>query len=166
MLINILTIVIASILAGILVWLLIGHYFKKKLEEQAENFKNQLSTFQQEVSGKTNSLKGDIGELIAYSKIASGYDRIFHLHNVVDFIAIRFPKGPDKGTIDFVEIKNSNRTGRLSKDQRMVKTLIDNKLINFIKLEIKTDISRDLNDIQKPISNGLVSQDSIKTSKD
>lgn len=93
----------------------------------------------QSITSSANTHKGSLGELIGYINIKAQYDRIVPLGNIVDFMCIRFPKGEDPGCVDFIDVKTGN-SSRLSKDQRNLQKLIDNKHINFVKLKVDTSI--------------------------
>jgi predicted Holliday junction resolvase-like endonuclease len=88
------------------------------------------------IKGSTNNLKGDLGEMIGYLKLHSSYDRIIPFGNITDFICIRFPKDGDPGTLDFIDIKTGS--ARLSKDQRSLQKLIEDKQIRLLKLKVET----------------------------
>lgn len=100
----------------------------KKLMDEVPN--KVLETIQ----GSTNNLKGNLGEMIGYLKLHASYDKIIPLGNIVDFIALEFPKDGKPGKIIFIDIKTGK--ARLSKDQKMLKSLIDNRQIEFLKLNI------------------------------
>jgi len=91
----------------------------------------------QSITSSTNTHKGALGELIGYLQLHASYDRIIPLGGIVDFICIKFPDNKSEGHIDFVDIKTGNYS-RLSKEQRLLQKLIDNHLINFIKLKVET----------------------------
>lgn len=82
--------------------------------------------------------KGKLGELIGYLHLNSQYDKLIVLRDITDFIGIRFPKGEDPGTIDFIDIKNG-QYARLTKDQMILKKIIEGKHIDFKKFKIETD---------------------------
>ena len=89
----------------------------------------------QSIVGSTNTHKGALGELIGYIQLRASYDRIVPLGNIVDFMCIKFPTEEEEGHIDFIDIK-TGKFSRLSKDQRALQKLIDEKKINFVKLKV------------------------------
>jgi predicted Holliday junction resolvase-like endonuclease len=110
------------------------HVALKQLERSLDEMPNKML---QTIIGSTNTHKGALGELIGYVQLRASYDRIIPLGNIVDFVAIRFPDGEQPGHIDFIDIKTGEKS-RLSKDQRNLQKLIDEKRINFIKLKVET----------------------------
>ena len=95
------------------------------------------------ITGSTNTYKGALGELIGYIQLRASYDRIIPLGNIVDFICIKLPSTlpdgtKDPGHIDFIDIKTGD-SSRLSKDQRGLQKIIEEKHINFIKMKIDID---------------------------
>jgi hypothetical protein len=109
-----------------------------------------LETAIQEIPGKVlqsiqssaNTHKGALGELVGYTKLHSMYDRIVPLGNIVDFMCIKFPEGDDPGRVDFVDVK-TGAGSRLSKDQRQLQKIIQDRHINFIKLKVQTTHNED-----------------------
>lgn len=93
----------------------------------------------QSVSGTANNAKGKLSELIGYISLSAGYDKVIPFHDITDFVCIRFPKGDDPGSIDFVDIKNG-KSAKLSPDQYRLKKIIEQKHIKFIKIQIDTDV--------------------------
>lgn len=96
----------------------------------------------QSITSSSNTHKGALGELIGYINLRASYDRIVPLGNIVDFMAIKFPKGDEPGHVDFIDIKTGDKS-RLSKDQRELQKLIEEKRINFLKLKVETQSSED-----------------------
>lgn len=90
----------------------------------------------QSITASANTHKGSLGELIGYLQLHASYDRMIPLGNIVDFVCIKFP-GEGDGHIDFIDIKTGN-SARLSKDQRALQKLIEDKKINFVKLKVET----------------------------
>lgn len=91
----------------------------------------------QSIQSSTNTHKGALGELIGYIELRASYDRIIPLGNIVDFVCVRFPTEDDEGCIDFIDVK-TGAYSRLSKDQRLLQKLIQEKRINFKKLKVQT----------------------------
>lgn len=89
------------------------------------------------IKGSANNLKGDLGELVGLIQLKAEYDMVMPFNGIVDFIALRFPKGDDPGVLVFIDIKTGK--ARLSKDQRNLKALIDNHRIEFKKVSISTE---------------------------
>lgn len=102
----------------------------------------------QTINGSINSAKGPLGELVGYLQIRASYDRIIPLGDITDFIAIKLPsidqEGKEiEGHVDFIDVKTGDKS-RLSKDQRALQKLIQEKKINFIKLRIDDISSEDI----------------------
>ena len=111
----------------------------KPLQDAMERIPNKVL---QSITSSSNTQKGALGELIGYLQLRASYDRIIPLGNIVDFICISFPDSSDAGHVDFIDIKTGNRC-RLSKDQRALQKLIEDKRINFIKLKVETTHNED-----------------------
>jgi hypothetical protein len=92
-----------------------------------------LSTIQ----GSTNNLKGDLGEYIGYLKLHAMYDRVIPLGSITDFIGIKLPAEDIEGSVDFIDIKTGS--ARLSKEQRLLQKLIEDKKVNLIKLTVQVN---------------------------
>lgn len=92
------------------------------------------------IQGSANTTTGKLGELIQFIELQRAYDRIFPVGDIVDFIAIRFPNGTDKGIIDFIDVKTGDKAV-LNSDQKKLRTMITETkdVINF-KL-VKVDIT-------------------------
>jgi len=90
----------------------------------------------QSIIGSTNHHKGALGELIGYLQLSAEYDRIIPLGSIVDFVAIKFPSDSCTGKVDFIDIKANG--ARLSKEQRALQELIEEKLIGFKKVKVET----------------------------
>lgn len=143
---------LANIIFFILISSCIGYgfwaglkYLRKQIsiqEQIIKEFKDKVELDTQILQAKTNNIKGTIGELIGYIKLNANYDRVFPVNNVIDFIAIKFPKGTEEGSIDFIDIKNSSKP-RLKRDQMLVQKLIKDKKITFIRVDIKTEVEND-----------------------
>lgn len=110
---------------------------KKRIDEMPEDLIKSLT-------GNINTHKGKLGELIGYLSLKAEYDRIIPLGNIVDFICIKFPTDTEEGYVDFIDIKTGD-SARLNKDQRSLKLLLANKLINF--KTVKIDSSEGLPDV-------------------
>jgi len=115
----------------------------KPLEDKISEIPNKVL---QSITNSVNTNKGALGELIGYIQLRSSYDRIVPLGNIVDFLAIRFPRDGEEGKLVFIDIK-TGKHARLSKDQAAFKKMIEEKRIEFMKLSIKelkeTDESED-----------------------
>ena len=104
----------------------------------------------QSIQSSANTKKGALGELIGYIELEAEYDRIIPLGNIVDFMCIKFPDSSrrgmnangemDVGRVDFVDIK-TGKSSRLSKDQRELQKLIQDKKVNFVKVKVDTQTS-------------------------
>jgi len=88
------------------------------------------------ITSSSNTHKGALGELIGYMNLRSSYNRIIPLGNIVDFICIKFSDEEQPGSVDFIDIKTGDKS-KLSKDQRELQKLIDEKRINFIKYKVE-----------------------------
>lgn len=106
----------------------------KPLQEAIDGLPNKVL---QSITSSSNTHKGALGELIGYLQLHASYDRIIPLGNIVDFVCIKLPDDKSEGHVDFIDIKTGNRC-RLSKDQRALQKLIQEKKINFIKLKVET----------------------------
>jgi predicted Holliday junction resolvase-like endonuclease len=111
----------------------------KPLEDKMAELPNKVL---QSITSSANTHKGALGELIGYINLRSSYDRIIPLGNIVDFMCIKFPDGENTGHVDFIDIKTGNRS-RLSKDQKNLQKLIEDKRINFVKLKVDTTHNED-----------------------
>ena len=90
------------------------------------------------ITSSTNTKKGALGELIGYLELRASYDRIIPLGNIVDFIGIKFKTKDEEGCVDFIDIK-TGKSARLSKDQKELQFLIENKSINFLKIKVESE---------------------------
>jgi len=115
------------------------HVNLKPLQDVMEALPNKVL---QSITASSNTHKGVLGELIGYISLRAQYDRIIPLGNIVDFVCIRFPTEDDPGCVDFIDVKTGDRC-RLSKDQRKLQQLINDKSINFVKLTVDTSINED-----------------------
>jgi len=111
----------------------------KPLQDAIDGLPNKVL---QSITSSSNTHKGALGELIGYLQLHASYDRIIPLGNIVDFVCIKLPSDSSTGHVDFIDIKTGNRC-RLSKDQRALQKLIQEKRINFIKLKVETTTSED-----------------------
>jgi len=111
----------------------------KPLQDEMAALPNKVL---QSITSSSNTHKGALGELIGYLQLHASYDRIIPLGNIVDFVCIKFSDEGVLGHIDFIDIKTGNRC-RLSKDQRALQKLIEEKQINFIKLKVETTAGAD-----------------------
>ena len=91
----------------------------------------------QSVQSSSNTYKGALGELIGYMKLHAEYDRIVPLNNIVDFMCVKLPTDTDEGHIDFIDVKTGDKS-RLSKDQKALQKLIQEKRVNFVKIKVQT----------------------------
>lgn len=89
------------------------------------------------INGSSNTHKGKLGELIGYLSLKAEYDRIIPLGSIVDFMCIKFPRGDDPGKLVFIDVK-TGKSARLSPDQRILKKLIQDKVIEFRKLDVES----------------------------
>ena len=103
------------------------------LERRIKDIPNKVL---QSIQGSVNTNKGALGELIGYIQLRAQYDRLIPIGNIVDFICIKFDTDDEEGKIDFVDIKTGG-SARLSKDQRALQKLIEEKKINLVKLTVK-----------------------------
>lgn len=115
------------------------HVNLKPLEDVMAELPNKVL---QSITSSANTHKGALGELIGYIQLRSSYDRIVPLGNIVDFMCIKFPEEDKPGHVDFIDIKTGNRS-RLSKDQKGLQKLIEEKRINFVKLKVDTTHNED-----------------------
>ena len=72
---------------------------------------------------------GKLNELLATFELTQ-YDRLFYLGEPIDFVGIKYGEG-----IDFIEVKTGK--ARLTEDERKLKDLIDNKLVNYVPLSVQ-----------------------------
>lgn len=100
----------------------------------------------QSIVSKNNNYRGDLGELVSFLKLGSIYDRVIPINNLADFIGIKFPTETEEGRIDFIDVKTGKAS--LSKDQKILKKLIEDKKINFVKFRIDINTGTDSGDTQ------------------
>lgn len=95
------------------------------------------------IRGSASNLRGDLGEYIQLLKLKADYDIIMPMGDIVDYICIKFPDEETGflGALDFVEVKTGN--SRLSQSQKKVRSVIQNKAINFKQVLVR------LNDIKE-----------------
>ena len=72
---------------------------------------------------------GKLNELLATFELTK-YDRLFYLGEPIDFVGVKYGEG-----IDFIEVKTGR--ARLTEDERKLKDLIDNKLVNYVPLSVQ-----------------------------
>lgn len=105
-------------------------------ERLEQIIRDQPSKILQSIVNSSNTHKGALGELIGYIELRAAYDRIIPISNICDFICIKLPSDIEEGCIDFVDIKTGHKA-RLSKDQRALRKLIEDKKINFCTIKIE-----------------------------
>lgn len=88
------------------------------------------------ITNSTNTYKGALGELIGYINLRASYDRIIPLGSIVDFVAVKLPSDTHPGCVDFVDVKTGHKA-RLSKEQKALQKLIEEKKINFCRLKVE-----------------------------
>ena len=71
---------------------------------------------------------GKLNELLATFELTQ-YDRLFYLGEPIDFVGVKYGEG-----VDFIEVKTGK--ARLTEDERKLKDLIDNKLVNYVPLSV------------------------------
>jgi predicted Holliday junction resolvase-like endonuclease len=103
---------------------------KKQMDELPVKIMNTIQ-------GNINNMKGELGEFIGYLQLHASYDRIIPINSITDFICVRLPKNGVDGAIDFVDCKTGS--ARLSKEQRALRKLIEEKKINFVKLTVQVN---------------------------
>jgi len=127
---------------GVIIYHFIFYFIERKRSNSIPNNFNSIINKIDEIpdivikkaTGKTNYERGNLGELIAFLQLKSGYDKILPFHDIVDFIGIRFPNKDETGTITFIDIKTGN--ARLTKEQKALQEIIENKNIQFSKVKI------------------------------
>jgi len=72
---------------------------------------------------------GKLNELLATLELTK-YDRLFYLGDPVDFVGVKYDEG-----VDFIEVKTGR--ARLTEDERKLKELIDQKLVNYLPLSVQ-----------------------------
>ncbi len=98
----------------------------------------------QSIVSKNSNHRGDLGELISFIKLGAMYDRVIPMNNIVDFIGIKLPNDTTEGYIDFIDAKTGK--GSLSKEQKALRKLIEEKKIGFVKLKIDVNTGPDSGD--------------------
>jgi predicted Holliday junction resolvase-like endonuclease len=90
------------------------------------------------IQGSVNSTTGKMGELVKFIELQRMYDRLIPVGSIVDFIGVSFPADDKPGTVAFIDVKTGKRAV-LSKEQKILKNLIDKKLITFnvVKVEVE-----------------------------
>ena len=104
----------------------------KDLENEIRNVPTRVMN---SIQGSISDKKGKLGELIGYIELKGQYDRIIPIGSIVDFIAIRWPQDGKPGCVDLVDIK-TGKYAKLSKEQKLLKQLIQSKDIGFTELKI------------------------------
>jgi len=104
----------------------------KPLQDAMEGLPNKVL---QSITSSSSVHKGKLGELIGYLQLHASYDRVIPLADIMDFLVINFPTDKDPGRITFIDVK-TGKSARLSRDQKIVKQLIEEKRVEFIKLSI------------------------------
>jgi predicted Holliday junction resolvase-like endonuclease len=89
------------------------------------------------LQGSVNSTSGKLGELVQFIELQRAYDRLIPVGNIVDFVAVKFPTAESPGVVHFIDVKTGKRAV-LSKDQKRLKGIIDDKLVEFhtVKMEV------------------------------
>lgn len=103
------------------------------------NFRRLPSVVLNTLQGSANTTAGKLGELVRLLQLQATYDRIIPVGDIVDFIAIKLPKGNDPGAVHFVEIKTGKRAV-LNPDQRKLKESLEAhpEIVKFVL--VKTEI--------------------------
>jgi predicted Holliday junction resolvase-like endonuclease len=130
----------------------ITHDRLTEMEERIDDLPNKVL---ESINGSISNHKGKLAELIAYVNLKARYDKVIPLGNIVDFIGIRFPTEDDKGTFDFIDVKNG-KSARLSDDQKQLQRLIESNQIQFLKIKITTENVADLPQNNNPGSDPVI----------
>jgi predicted Holliday junction resolvase-like endonuclease len=72
---------------------------------------------------------GKLNELLATLELTK-YDRLFYLGDPVDFVGVKYGEG-----VDFIEVKTGR--ARFTEDEKKLKELIDQKLVNYLPLSVQ-----------------------------
>lgn len=90
------------------------------------------------LQGSVNTTTGKLGEIVKFIELQRMYDRLIPVGSIVDFVGVSFPKDDSPGCVAFIDVKTGKRA-TLSKDQKVLKKLIDDKLITFnvVKVEVE-----------------------------
>lgn len=79
---------------------------------------------------------GELGEVIAGLKFKAEYDLLVYGGPLSDLIGVKFD--PEDSRIDFIEVKTN--TSNLSKNQRMIKGILNKKAVSYKTFKVQ-DIS-------------------------
>ncbi len=132
---------VGFILLGFLICYLIGRLQSKKpsseipqdfidLYKQVDGLPLRIL---QTIQGSINPQKGKMAELLTYAELRYDYDRIIPLGWPIDFIGIK-----NNERIDFIEVK-SGSTHHLTEEEKHIKTLIANGLVNFRLIKVSEE---------------------------
>lgn len=92
------------------------------------------------IQGSINTTTGKLGEMIKFIELQRMYDRLIPVGDVIDFLAIRFPRDDDPGEIVFIDVKTGDKAV-LNSDQKKLRALIsDHKEVISFKV-VKVDIT-------------------------
>jgi len=72
---------------------------------------------------------GKLNELLATFELTQ-YDRLFYLGEPIDFVGVKYGEG-----VDFIEVKTGK--ARLTEDEKKLKELIDDKMVNYVPLSVQ-----------------------------
>lgn len=98
----------------------------REVQNDLKNLPNQLLLSITRSLGKRT---GKLNELMATFEMTQ-YDRLFYLGDPVDFIGIKYGAG-----IDFIEVKTGRF--RLTEDERKLRDLIEEGLVNYVPLQVE-----------------------------
>jgi len=98
----------------------------REVQNELKNLPNQLLL---SITRSMSQRKGKLNELMATFELTQ-YDRLFYLGDPIDFIGIKYGEG-----IDFIEVKTGRF--RLTEDERKLRDLIEEGLVNYVPLQVE-----------------------------
>ena len=98
----------------------------REVQNDLKNLPNQLLL---SITRSLGARTGKLNELMATFELTR-YDRLFYLGEPVDFIGIKYGEG-----VDFIEVKTGRF--RLTEDERKLRNLIEEGMVNYIPLQVE-----------------------------
>ena len=99
------------------------------VKEVQESLKNMPRDLMQSITRSLGQRTGKLNELMATFELTK-YDRLFYLGDPIDFVGIKYDEG-----IDFIEVKTGRF--RLTEDEKKLRELIENGLVNYVPLVVE-----------------------------
>ncbi|MFO8101255.1 MAG: Holliday junction resolvase-like protein [Dehalococcoidia bacterium] len=99
------------------------------MREVQNNLKDLPNQLLLSITRSLGARTGKLNELMATFELTQ-YDRLFYLGEPVDFIGIKYGEG-----VDFIEVKTGRF--RLTEDERKLRDLIEEGMVNYIPLQVE-----------------------------